>query len=90
MRKRNPAAALPKLLFEVLDVETDAFLERDRVGCYVELGKKLLDVIMFTNTNVSVRVPLTDPKETLRVTVKMHGTHDYTYGKTVLVFLRKS
>ena len=55
------------LNLEILDLELTKPVDKDTIGCYVSVGDRLMDVVVFSNITGPLQVPIGDPKDTVRV-----------------------
>ena len=68
------------LNLEIFDLELAQPVDKASVGCYVSVGDRLHDVVVFSNVSGPLQIPIASPKETLRLTVKLLGADEVSYG----------
>ena len=70
-----------QLNLQILDIDHAAVLDKTSVGCYLHLGGRLIDVIVFSQVNSPIEVPLDDASELLRIQVKHLANDENVVGK---------
>lgn len=69
--------------FNVIDMEADDDVDKSTVGCYVSIGKRLLDVLVLSDSQSiqnKVKVPLNNPDDALQIIVKTLGDDEKKLG----------
>ena len=70
-----------QLSLQILDIDHSVVLDKSSVGCYLHLGGRLLDVIVFSQASIPIEVPLDDASEMLRIKVKHLADDEQVIGK---------
>jgi hypothetical protein len=64
-----------------LDIPED--IDKSTIGCYVSLGKRLLDVLVLTDLEQKLKIHIVNPKEDLQIIVKWLGNDEKKIGKFI-------
>ena len=68
------------MLFDVIDLELEEKIDKSGIGCYVSLGKRLLDVLVLSDIEQKLKIHLADPEDRLQVIVKFLGNDERKLG----------
>lgn len=69
------------LNLEILELDIADHVDKASIGCYISIGDRLHDVVVFSNVNGPIQIPVNSVDETMRIYVKQLGAEEVTYGK---------
>ena len=72
------------LTFDVVDIQLEERVDRNAIGCYVSVGKRLLDVLVLGDLEQKLRVALSKPADSIQIIIKFLGKDERKLGSVSL------
>jgi hypothetical protein len=74
--------SLGTLMFDVIDIKIPNCPSKSKIGCYAALGKKILDVLVISDLEQQLSVPITEKSEDIQLVIKTLNT-DPKYQRNI-------